>query len=185
MDHLRQFASATAQPSSKRAAIYAYCRYSDNLTAVDVLRGLVRQLLHQVPETLPPVKEFHDTHTLHDTKPSTSEVGLLLRTMVMLLDGTHIVIDGLDEVPEETERQDLVRELRELPAQILVFSRRLDLLRSEFPATPLSIEARNEDVIAFVKSTIKRHLQLSCLLEGNSELVQTIVNTVGEKSEGM
>ena len=103
----------------------------------------------------------------------------------MLLDGTHIVIDGLDEVPEETERQDLVRELRELPAQILVFSRRLDLLRSEFPATPLSIEARNEDVIAFVKSTIKRHLQLSCLLEGNSELVQTIVNTVGEKSEGM
>ena len=147
------------------------------------------QLLHQVPEALSPVKAFYETHTLRNTKPLSSEAGSLLRTIASLLDRMQIVIDGLDEIHEDGETQDLLDELRRLPAQILVLSRpqTVDLFKSQFPATTLSIQARNEDVVTFVYSCLKdgAYRRLSCLLEADGELIGPIADTIRERSQGM
>ena len=187
IDYLRGVAAAivTSQPSAKVAILFAYCRYSDRLTAAAVLRGLVMQLLHQVPQALPSVKEFHKSCSLRRMKLSSSEATSILRGVAGQLSGMQIVVDGLDEVPEETERQELLQELRELPAQLLILSRPLEILRSELLAVSLSIEARNDDIVSFVESTIKRHLHLSRILERDPQLAKNITKTIREKSQGM
>ena len=145
------------------------------------------QLLHQVPQALPRVKEYHASHSLRNIPLSASDAGLLLKNIAELVDRTQIVIDGLDEVEDESETQELLDELRTVPAQLLILSRphTLALFRSELLSVELSIQARNEDVVTFVKSSIASHRRLAHLLEGESKLCQEIVDNIREKSEGM
>jgi len=143
------------------------------------------QLLHQVPEALPSAKELHKSCSLRNMKPSSSEAASILKRVAGQLNGFQIVVDGLDEVPEESERQELLQELRELPAQLLILSRPLELLRPELLAVSLPIEARNEDIVLFVKSSIKSHLQLSRVLDGDAQLTEMVTETIRQKSQGM
>ena len=167
------------------ATLFAYCRYSDHSTAADLIRGLIVQLLNEAPQSVTPIKELYDTHQRQKTTPTLSQTSAALRKALKLVERTQILIDGLDELDKEEEIGSLLDELSTFPAQVLIFSRRMELFQAEFPAVFLSIEARNEDIITFVNAGIKANRRLSSLLKKIPGLANEIVETIPEKSQGM
>ena len=165
--------------------MFAYCRYSDHPTAADIIRGLIVQLLNEAPQSFTPIKELYDTHQRQKTTPTLSQTSAALRKALKLVERTQILIDGLDELDKEEEIGSLLDELSTFPAQVLIFSRRMELFQAEFPAVFLSIEARNEDIITFVNAGIKANRRLSSLLKKTPGLANEIVETIPEKSQGM
>jgi len=148
------------------------------------MRGLIVQFLHQIPQALGPVREVYETQRLENTKPTLSEGSYLLKRLLKLVDRTQIVIDGLDELEKRDDPGLLLDELCILPAQLLIFSRPMHLFQADFPGTCLSIEAQNEDIITFVKSSIKGNRGLISLLKKAPELEQEITETICERSQG-
>jgi len=96
-----------------------------------------------------------------------------------------MVIDGLDELEKEEEIGSLLDELCTFPAQILIFSRQMDLYQEYFPAVFLSIKAQNTDIITFLQAGIKSGRRLSSLLKRTPGLQDELLEKIPEKSQGM
>jgi len=149
------------------------------------MRGLIVHMLHQAPEALPLVQELYQTHRLRNTKPTLSESSRLLKKVLAIVPNTHIVIDGLDELEDLDNAGLLLDELCTLPASLMIFSRPKPLLQAGFPGPELSIEARNEDIVTFVKCSIKANRVLSSLVQDTPELEEEILGNIRDKSKGM
>jgi len=184
---LSTFCEAALRPPNPQSPIiiFAYCRYSDHVTPVEILRGLIVQLLHQAPQDLPPVERLRETHRLQDTKPTLSESSHLLKELLETVPNAGIIIDGLDELEDRDDAGLLLDELFTFPARIMICSRPMPLYQAEFLGTVLSIDARNEDIVTFVQSGIKANRGLSSLLKGTRGLDEEIVEKICAKSQGM
>jgi len=149
------------------------------------MRGLIAQMLHKAPGALPLVREVYETQRLKNTKPTLSESGDLLKKVLTIVPNTQIIIDGLDELEDWDHAGLLLDELCGFPAQVMIFSRPMPLLQAECPGATLSVEARNEDIATFVKSSIKANRVLSSLIKKTPELEEEILSKIRNKSQGM
>jgi len=149
------------------------------------MRGLIVHMLHQVPEALPLVRGFYQTQRRQNTKPTLTESSHLLKKVLAIVPNTQIIIDGLDELEDGDDAGLLLDELCTFPARLMIFSRPMPLFQADFPGAMLSIEARNEDIVTFVTSTIKAHRGLSSLVKKSPELEEEIATKIRNKSQGM
>lgn len=91
---------------------YIYCNYKEpNLTAVNLVANMLLQLLRENTEISPEIITLYDTHSKQHTRPSLAECSKLLKSEVRRLSKCFIVVDALDECPDDI-RESLLLELK-------------------------------------------------------------------------
>ena len=169
---------------------YVFCVHnSGNQTASNYLGSSLRQLAMQSAAILEDIKSCHRHHTRYETRPSLNEIARLLRSQVEKFDEVFIVIDALDECPEQDQiRKFFLAELRALVPKVslMVTSRDMPSIENMFKHDiRLEIRAQDQDIRAFIKSQIEQRDGLVDLLEGHNDVRSRIIATVLEKTNGM
>ncbi|TFK17950.1 hypothetical protein FA15DRAFT_567367, partial [Coprinopsis marcescibilis] len=182
IDHLLQKAKA-----NKRICVaFAFSRYTDQFTGDMVLGGLLRQVVQDHPTTLAFVKPMYDYHRQRKTRPSQKELLDVIRAIFNsdLFDEKFCALDGLDEAFPDTQ-VDVLDALADLPANLLVMSRPLPLLKEHIPdATFIDIIVHEADIIQMIEDKIGHMKQLRNLLE-TADWKEKAVRRLVEKSSGM
>ncbi|TFK20488.1 ankyrin [Coprinopsis marcescibilis] len=182
IDHLLQKAKA-----NKRICVaFAFSRYTDQFTGDKVLGGLLRQVVQDHPSTLAFVKPMYDYHHQRKTRPSQKELLDVIRAIFNsdLFDEKFCALDGLDEAFEDTQ-VDVLDALAELPANLLLMSRPLPLLKDRVPdAMFIDIILHEADIIQMIEYKIGRMPRLRNLLE-KGDWKEKVVKAVLERSSGM
>ena len=112
------------------AIVFAYCRHSDRYSVTDILAAFIKQLAQDHPSVvLPIIEPVYKDHHRKETRPSKQEIQRLVQRLVKLFKKTYIILDALDELPEDT-RVHLPAVLSSLRASLLITSRPLQLLEA-------------------------------------------------------
>jgi len=180
IDHL----CATAS-SDDIGIAYVFCNYKAQAdqSALSLLAALLRQLVESQADFAGPVIEMYNRHTKRKTWPSLNEVIQTLRTACSNYTTAYIVIDALDECPDDTGgRGRLITELRELQAggdvRLLFTSRSIPEITQKFESDlMLEVRATQEDVEKFVATHISPKY--------NEQLKAEIVNSIVKTVDGM
>ncbi|TFK17730.1 ankyrin [Coprinopsis marcescibilis] len=182
INHLLQKAKA-----NKRIFVaFAFSRYTDQFTGDKVLGGLLRQVVQDHPSTLAFVKPMYDYHHQRKTRPSQKELLDVIRAIFNsdLFDEKFCALDGLDEAFEDTQ-VDVLDALASLPANLLLMSRPLPLLKDRVPdALFIDIILHEADIIQMIENKIGHMPRLHNLLE-KGDWKKKVVKTVLDKSTGM
>lgn len=166
------------------AVAYLYCNYSEveKQTVSNLLSCLVSQLHSQQPRAF--MRE-----AIAGTDSSLANSVTLLRTAISGLANVFIVIDALDEIPEEDgRRKTLISELSSLTpvVQLLVISRDLPNIRRQLNhAIHVEIEANEGDIMNYIDSRIAGFERLSTYITKDASLGRTIRTAVASKACGM
>ena len=154
-----------------------------------MLGSLLQQLTRQSGAISEDIKLCHKNHARSGTHPSLNETAGLLGSQVEKFDSVYIVIDALDECPEQDQtRKSFVAEVCGLlpKVRLMVISRDIPSIENMFKqATRLEIRAYDEDVKNFIESQMEQRDELVDLLEGQDDVRSRIVSTVMEKTNGM
>ena len=132
------------------------------------------------------LEPFHKDHENKQTRPCERILQELLQKLLLQFKKTFIIIDALDEFPDDT-RDDLLTILSSLQASLLLTSRPLRLLEHILPdAVYIHIDAENrKDIELFIDKKVREMPRLSVLLRGKELLRKEICAKLKEKSEGM
>jgi hypothetical protein len=138
------------------------------------------------PSVLSILELFHNDHENKQTRPCERELQELLQKLLLQFKKTFIIIDALDEFPDDS-RGDLLTILSSLQASLLLTSRPLRLLEHILPdAVYIHIDAENrKDIELFIDKKVQETPRLSVLLRGKELLRKEICAKLKEKSEGM
>lgn len=167
-----------------------YCSYGERQeqTATNLIASLVQQLIQRrriVPNSIANVYTRH-VHT--QTRPSLREWSDLLQYEVGSFSKVFVVIDALDECPENNgTRESFIAEIKKLRPSIhlLVTSRDIASIEREFEkAARLDILANDEDIRRYLGGRIERG-RLKLHLRADPMLQDVIVNTLVGKARGM
>ena len=112
----------------------------------------------------------------------------LLKTGLSHLKNVFIIIDALDECPEDGRRRTLISELSNLvpTVRLLAMSRDLPGIRHQLGhAIHLEIKASEKDILSYVDDRITRSERLSSYVARDQNLSKVIQNTVASKACGM
>lgn len=163
---------------------YVYIRYSESLSLSEILGALIRQMLERYNDLLPVVEEIYAKHHCERTQPTADELLGIMVECHKTFDASFIIIDGLDEAMLDVQFP-LLQALTTLSAKVLVTSRPMEVLQSEFPAAKfLDIVARKSDIAKHIVSKIENDPNLRTVLEHGS-LTRKAITTIQDKSEGM
>ncbi|KAF6761401.1 hypothetical protein DFP72DRAFT_1090534 [Ephemerocybe angulata] len=168
------------------AILYAFLRYSEKPTLLQIIAGLLTQLVscHHIAlaHLLPPYQRAKR----HRDELSCSEAVKLLKGCLALFSDAFIVIDGLDEV-DDTTKDGLLDVLTSLHAHILLTCRPLELfMRRHTPsALQIPVQAQTKDIEVYVSKRIKQSTRLSSILSENPDIAETFTALIQEKSKGM
>ncbi|KAF5339857.1 hypothetical protein D9611_009063 [Ephemerocybe angulata] len=170
------------------AVIYAFLRYSEKHALLDIIAGLLAQLvsshraafLHILP-TYKRAKNYRD-------ELSCSQAIKLLKSSLNLFSDAFIVIDGLDEVGDAT-KDGLLGVLTSLPGHIhiLFTCRPLELFMHRYTpeALHIPVQARTKDIEIYVAQRVKESTKLSRILSDNPTVAERFTRLIVEKSKGM
>lgn len=166
-----------------------YCNYKerDVQSPVNLMASLWRQLVLDHPISSM-VKDLHRRHDETGTQPSLDEVVEVLRSVIQTFSEVFVVVDGLDECPEDDNiRQTLLISLQEVqPTTHLMFTSRPHVnIVTDFPeSVTLNIRASDDDVENYLDGRMKER-GLAKLLRGHIELQNDIRTTILDISDGM
>lgn len=133
--------------------------------------------------------ELYRQHSKKQTRPTLDELSKLLQLEVFRFSKVFIVIDALDECPENRGTRDsFITEIRNLQpiTHLLVTSRQISTIEREFQkAAQVEIHAKDEDIGRYIESRIQGDYQLIRYTQKDPGLQDTIRNTIIEKTKGM
>ena len=184
IDHLRR-----ALHENNAALAFIYCAYNDRKKTEDLIRSLLKQIASQIPSLPDEVKSLYDLYQSQSKPtPRTDNVTQTLRSIAPRFARVYVVIDALDECPDD-DRTDLLDALNKVKSSmnILVTSRPVaSIKQSLHPDLEQCIEAANEDIIAYIEAQInKKRLKLSDELLEKPELRSQIVSELVASAKGM
>jgi len=104
------------------AFVFAYCRYTDQLSITDILASFVKQLVKRHPRFLSSVVSVYRNYLVDETSPIEQDWLELLQTLISSFNRAYIIIDALDEFPDNA-RDGLLNALVSLKASLLITSR--------------------------------------------------------------
>jgi hypothetical protein len=169
------------------AIIFAYCRYTDRYSITDILSSFVKQIAedHQ-SVVLPIIESVYNNHQRRQTRPGEHELQELLKKLLNSFKKAYIIVDALDEVPDDI-RPGLLEVLRSLPAGLLLTSRPLAILEQYHPdAAYIHVDAKNwGDIELFINKQIDKNPSLTTILRGREAERKEICAKLKEKSQGM
>ncbi|KAL9602547.1 MAG: hypothetical protein Q9179_002498 [Wetmoreana sp. 5 TL-2023] len=116
------------------AVLVLYCGYNESKSqSVDSLvAALIKQILQTRPNVSEDIKKLHKQHSRTDVFPSLQELTKILRVELDKFDDCFIVVDGLDELLEESRRKKLLETLTHGKVNVMITSRPLDSIRELF-----------------------------------------------------
>ncbi|KAI4116523.1 MAG: hypothetical protein LQ338_007701 [Usnochroma carphineum] len=116
------------------AILVLYCGYNENESqSVDKLvAALIKQILQIRPDVSDDLKKLYKECSRTDRLPSLDKLTPILRAALAKFGDCFIVIDGLDEMLDESKRRSLVEVLNHGKVNIMVTSRPLDSIRDLF-----------------------------------------------------
>lgn len=150
----------------------------------NLVASIVQQLAQQQSVLPDEVSALHDHHTMARTTPFLSEYSKTLRSQVQTFSELFIVLGAIDECLNG-DRVFLLDEIQNLaPAPyLLVTSRHILTIERRFrEAASLEIEARGEDVRAFLKAWLDQQVLWLRLFKANPNLREHILSTILTKS---
>ncbi|KAF6753252.1 hypothetical protein DFP72DRAFT_427244 [Ephemerocybe angulata] len=168
------------------AVLYAFLRYSEKPTLLQIIAGLLTQLVSCNNFALSHLLPVYQRAKTHRDELSCSEAVKLLRSSLNLFSDTFIVIDGLDEVDDAT-KDDLLRVLIPLNAHILFTCRPLELFMGRHTprALHIPVQAQTKDIELYVAERIKESTTLASILSEHPGVAESFTALIKEKSNGM
>lgn len=170
---------------------YIYCDYKlqHEQTPVNLIAGILKQLLHHcnpVPES---VMRSHSHHITSKTRPDLKEFGDMLKDSIPNFSQTYIVVDALDELTVSGRvRQTLLAYLHSVQKaqniNLIMTSRFIptEIQESHQDFLSLEIRASNEDVRGYVYGHMS---DLTMSVQGKPKLQEIIVKSIVDVVDGM
>lgn len=177
----------------KVAILVAFCRYNDNLSAVDVFASFARQLADSERNELvfPDIQYFHKIRSaqFHDSKEFTlPNLLALLQHLFEKFTKVYISIDALDEVSDEV-KVEVLSGLASLKANKFITSRPLKSYESLLPRVhSLELESSllsDGDIQHFILRSIDMTPRLRSICAGNVDVRKKVCEILKQKSAGM
>jgi hypothetical protein len=132
------------------------------------------------------LRALYDKHLMQGTSPAIQDLSGLLKAQVSSFLTTYIVVDGLDECPDENSiRSTLLSQLRsiQLIAKLMVTSRHhLKFLEDFSNGGVLEIRANEQDVRKYLSSQMHG---LPKGVRGSPDLKAKIINTIVRAADGL
>ncbi|KAJ7717111.1 ankyrin repeat-containing domain protein [Mycena maculata] len=174
----------------KNQNIGVACIYLDHKEAAiqtpsNLLASLWRQLV--VGKTLSSLAaELYQKHSEKRTRPTLDETDAMLRSAVAEWSRVYIVVDALDEYPEE-ERDSLISHLTAISStvRLLLTSRPHIILSASPTAEVLEIRAADEDIRKYIDERARKSPRLSMHVQRHPELRQEIELKIISTVDGM
>ncbi|KAJ7483667.1 ankyrin repeat domain-containing protein [Mycena latifolia] len=168
------------------ACIYLNHKETETQTITNLLGGLWRQLMLGKPISAT-VQNLYYYHHERQTRPQLEEVCKALESAVAQYSKVFIVIDALDEYPENY-RHRFLKYLGTLgpTVNIMMTSRPHINLDSQFPnLKTIEICATEDDIQKYVDAQIQDSARLSKHIHTRPELCNEIQAKIGENAKGM
>ena len=167
------------------AIIFAYCRHSDRYSSTDILASFVKQLAQRHSGVLSLVESVYMNHCEDGTPPRHEELLDILQKSIPLFNRVYIIIDALDEFPDDA-RDDFLKALVSLPARLLLTSRPTItsyLLEGE-PYIEIGDE-NQKDIEFFIDQKFEESTSLKTLFRQNEQIWSQLRARLKETSRGM
>lgn len=122
----------------KVALLIAFCAFDEQRThtSLEILSGLLRQTVRAHNELSEPIRKLYTEHTAghQQARPTADQICSALKTELVNFQDTFIILDGLDEMPDQQERGDLLQRLEAIEPRpkLMATSRPLPEIRSWF-----------------------------------------------------
>ncbi|KAJ7851874.1 ankyrin repeat-containing domain protein [Mycena leptocephala] len=152
----------------------------------NLLAAIWQQLIIQEPISSD-VHRLYNKHYAQGTRPSLEETYSLLHSAIEKFSDIFIVVDALDEYPEE-ERDTLLRHLGNLgPAVRLMLTSRPHVSIDHGIPTIATVDVRatEEDIRRYVEGQIEKSRRLARHMNKSSTLRELIEENIVKRSDGM
>ncbi|KAJ7071594.1 ankyrin repeat-containing domain protein [Mycena amicta] len=183
VDHLK-----TQFPSAGVACIYLNHKETEIQTPSNLLASLWRQLVFgKIISAQSRVRQIFQQHSEMHTSPSLGEIQEVLRSVVAEWSKVYIVVDALDEYPED-ERTVLLKHLTTIhPTVSLLLTSRPSINLDVSPPhlSTLEIRASDEDIRKYLEEQIQRSSRLSLHVKNRPELRDEITTKIQGIADGM
>ncbi|KAJ7145199.1 hypothetical protein C8R43DRAFT_1197445 [Mycena crocata] len=168
------------------ACMYLNHKETDAQTPFNLLAAVWRQLVWSKPIASDyKVQRLFQAYSEKRTKPDLTEIHEILRSVVAQWNRVYIVIDALDETPDNN-RQTLLDYLANLgPTVCLMLTSRHDVALQNINAEILEIRVPEVDIQTYVKEKINESRRLTSVLERNLELRDDIASKVQSSADRM
>ncbi|KAJ7349597.1 hypothetical protein DFH08DRAFT_696408, partial [Mycena albidolilacea] len=154
------------------ACIYLNHKEIEVQTVSNVLSGVWRQLVFGKDITSQ-VQELYNQHTEKGTRPSLDNIHLALCAAITQFSKVYIVVDAVDEYPEN-QRHLLFNRLTELRSTVNLMITSRPHITPIADSEVLQIYANDKDIQIYVDGYIKQSPQLSKLVKMKPELEEKI-----------
>ncbi|KAJ6487307.1 ankyrin repeat-containing domain protein, partial [Mycena vulgaris] len=174
------------------ACIYLNHKEANNQTPSKLLAGLWRQLaLDRDISSI--VEDLYKQHREKGTVPSLEEVVNVLRSSLKEFSKVFVIVDALDEYPNESptfQREILLQYLAEMGSNVNLMITSRPNISPESSSLPnletLDIQAAPEDIQAYINAQIKLSPRLSKHVQRQPKLREDIHSRLSSKSvDGM
>ncbi|KAF6753249.1 hypothetical protein DFP72DRAFT_427173 [Ephemerocybe angulata] len=168
------------------AIVYAFLRYSEKPTLLQIVAGFLTQLVRRHRVAFSHLLPTYLHAKIHQDELSCSDAIKLLRCSLDMFSDAFILIDGLDEVDDAT-KDGLLRVLIPLNAHILFTCRPLDLFMGRHTprALHIPVQAKTTDIEIYVAERIKGSTPLASILSEHPGVAKSFTALIKEKSNGM
>ncbi|KAJ7081221.1 hypothetical protein B0H15DRAFT_996439, partial [Mycena belliarum] len=169
------------------ACIYLNHKETAVQTLVNLLASIWKQLSVEKPLALP-VHNLYKHHRARKTSPSVQEAVNILQILIAQMSQVYLVIDALDEYPEQ-QRRALVDQLSLLlgpTTRLMITSRPHVEFRDTFPdLLAVEIRAADEDIMNYIDKQIHLAPRLSKHVQGQPKLRDEIKSCIISHVDGM
>ncbi|KAJ7884804.1 hypothetical protein B0H14DRAFT_3740877 [Mycena olivaceomarginata] len=153
----------------------------------NLLAGLWRQLVHgKTLSAESMVQNLYQQHSEKGTRPPLAEIHEVLSSVVAQWRKIYIVVDALDEYPED-DRMFLLNHLSAMgPTVNLMLTSRPHITLPSIPYTTiLEIRASDDDIRSYVDQRIQAHSRLALHIRASPELQEEIITIITKTVDGM
>jgi hypothetical protein len=177
---------AATQESIGVAVIYLSHKEIDVQTPLNLLAGLWRQLVSRQQIT-PDLIGLYKQHCEQHTRPSLQEAHSTLRAAISEYSNTFIIVDAIDEYPEEYRHSLLLHLTSIHPSVRLMLTSRPHInIHHTIPTSEtLTISATEEDIRRYLDAKILSSSRLSSHVKNCPDLREEIERVVVRRSDGM
>lgn len=172
---------------------YVYCNYKEQegQTATNLISSIVQQLVQSHADVPEEIISLYQHHSRRQTRPMLGEWSKLLQSEVNRFSKVFIVVDALDECPNDGTRDSFLTVIKTVQkvqpsVRLSVTSRPSPTIEAEFEtASRLEIRATDADVQSYLEQRIASSSQMARHVKKDPSLQGNIVNAILEQSKGM
>ncbi|KAI8725461.1 hypothetical protein NCS52_00117200 [Fusarium sp. LHS14.1] len=171
------------------AIAYVYCDYKDpsTLSETNIWSSIVRQLVESCQQMPAEISSFREKYLKKRSLPTNKERISLMRVLSRLFRKTYILVDALDECPEENRDAfiALAGQVQSF-AHLLITSRpNLDLATSFGNLRQINVSAHPSDIEVYLNSQMGTSKRMASFMAKDPSLKGDIIQSLLQKANGM